>query len=189
MILRPVGIRRLGSRLKGRRLQRVAPYTIPDIGPGVIFDFGDLRIWNAALEPDRRNLVPVINGRFNFRIDNFLKLPLDIAWALEMIRLNFKDDHDFKTGRAVITVEIGREIRLCYGLPLASIPVPKSRRRRPVTFGINLLAFEKLIGSKTYIGYENPDPEKKDSGCIYLKDEGEHVVKKFKIKKENSYGP
>jgi hypothetical protein len=184
MILRPVDIRRLGLRLKAKQLRRVAKYEIPEIGIGFIFDYGDFRVWNAALEPDRRNLVPMINKQFNFRIDNFLKLPKDITFALPLIKLTFKDVPASRDGRLAIAVTIGKEICLTRGLQEAIIPIPKSRRPRPIAFDINLSAFEKLAGEGTYIGYENPDPSK-DSGSVYLKDEqGEHMIPITHIKKK-----
>jgi hypothetical protein len=53
MILPPAGIGRMRSRLKGKRLRRIAKYVILEEGPGVIFDYGDLRIWNAEVEPEK----------------------------------------------------------------------------------------------------------------------------------------
>jgi hypothetical protein len=114
MTLKPVGIKRLGSRLKSRRLQRVAYVSIPDM-KGALFDYGDLRVWNAALKPDERNLVPEINKVFDFRIDNFFKLPKDIFLVLKLIELMFKATRDFKTGRVVLTVKIGKELCVSHG--------------------------------------------------------------------------
>lgn len=53
MILSSGGIGRRRSRLKGRKLLRVGKYVIEDEGAGVIFDYGDMRVWNAEVEPER----------------------------------------------------------------------------------------------------------------------------------------
>jgi hypothetical protein len=52
MILSPEGIGRMRSKLKNKPLCRVARYVIPKEGKGVIFDYGNLRVWNAELEPE-----------------------------------------------------------------------------------------------------------------------------------------
>jgi hypothetical protein len=177
MILKPVGLRQLGLRLKSRRLQRVAYCTIPDMGKGVLFDYGNLRVWNAALEHEGRNLVPEVNTGFDFRIDNFFKLPPDILFALELIKLMFKTTMDFQTGRAIISITIGKNLSVYHGPHVTRIRLPKSVRPHPISFSANFFSFAKLVTRETIIGYGNPDSAKGTKGRVYLRDQqGEHVV-------------
>jgi hypothetical protein len=177
MILKPVGIRLLSSRLKTRRLQRVATYNIPEMGPGVIFDYGGLRVWMAALDPDLKNLVPVVNEGFNFSLDNFFKLPEDFLTTLIFIKLMFKNTRDFKTELAVITLKIGRKLSVYHGPHLTRIRLPKSVRPHPFCFYTNFLTLERLVGKGTYIGYKNPDRTEKTDGMLYLRSgQVEHAV-------------
>jgi len=220
MILSPAGIGRMRFKLKDKQLSRVARYVIPDIGPGVIFDYGNLRVWNADLEPEQdrysdlrdfvgrkpkneiekemqeslrsardwpppqprwENLILLINKYFDFRIDNLMEPPEDVRPILQLIKRN--------ADKEITWVKFGRDkIKFSWfsegHIPDATIPAAEPHSRQPISFGINLFDFERLIRRGTYLGFENPDSPGKDYGFLYLKDrQGEHLIPIFYIHK------
>ena len=180
MTLASMGLKRLGPRLKNRKLLGVATYVFDDVGPGVIFDFGDLRIWNADLchchSEHKLNFVAKINDMFNFPIDNFIIIPINITGQLEMIKRSVDDDHP-SIRMTISKNEI--ELTLLHEKTphMLKIEVFKSLIHRPISGVIrDFLKFFKLVGRETFLGYENPDPARKNFVNLYLKNQGEHRI-------------
>jgi hypothetical protein len=180
MTLAPMGLKRLGPRLKNRKLREVATYVVDDVGPGVIFDFGDLRIWNADLfhylsEP-KLNFVAKINDLFNFPIDNYIMLSKYDTGSLDLIKRVVNDDHP--SVRMTISKKQVEFTWLHEKIPhMIKIEVIKSLIHRPITGVIrDFLKFFKLVGRETFLGYENPDLVTTNSVRLYLKNQGEHRI-------------
>jgi hypothetical protein len=182
MIFYPMGVKRLAPRLKTRKLRGVARYEA-EIGTGVIFDFGDLRIWNMGLysEVPYRIKYDNFNKIFNFPIDNFLEFPEDFVGILDTIRRTIDKEQD----RIKFAIRKNK-IHLTWisdGNPQQVIMrIPKPSIHQPISGEIpGISQFIRLVSRETFLGYENPDPARKGYADLYLKNRGEHIVRLVNI--------
>ena len=130
MVLLPSGLMKIKSRLKKKKLIRVAKHEIPGMGKGILFDFGNMRVWNQEIErkiydhadlglsseikrallsvrdqpiPDvtQHKLNSWVEKIFDIGIDRLIKLP---ERTVQTLKLAVKTDDDGQ-----ILVEIGKK--------------------------------------------------------------------------------